>query len=443
MRRAIYRAWAALRARPLLRRMQELERSQWLSRDEIEALQIGRLRDTLTHAAREVPYYADLFRQAGLDPAAVKSVADLRSLPALSRETLAASYDRLRCRDGARAGVIERSTGGSSGRPVRFLVDEKEMTERSAHIYRNLRWLGWDLGDRMAYVWGSDIDSSEHSGWRGGLRDAVAGVLWLDAFRLEEATLDHQLDRLERFDPAVVIGYPSSLHLLARRALATGRRGPLRGIETSAEMLAPEVRRELEQVFGCAVLDRYGCREAGVIAHECPAGGRHVNAEAVVMEMEQGEVLVTTLNNRVMPLIRYRLEDAAEPAPGACPCGRGLPLVGALRGRVSDIIRSPSGRLIHGEFFTHLFYGAQGVSAFQVEQTARNTLEIRYVADGRFDARSRDVITTAIRSHGDAAFSVGWVPVKSIDPGPSGKFRFTIGWSPSDRPDSRNSPPFQ
>lgn len=425
MRRSLFRAWLRYRARDLLAHLQEIEKSQWLSADEVTALQVRKLKEILGYAGRVVPFYRDLFRREGFDPAAVRRVEDLGRLPPLDRTTLAGRFDDLRA-DPQPPGAWTRSTGGSTGRPLRFVVDRYEMTTRSAHIYRGLRWLGWDLGDRLAFVWGSDIDAREHRGAIGRARDLLAGVLWLDAFTLASSRLDDCLRRLRAFDPDALVGYPSSLHLLARRALDGGPQVKLRGIETSAEVLAPAVRRDLRQAFGCAVLDRYGCREAGVVAHECPAGSMHVNAEAVVMECERGEVLVTTLNNRAMPLIRYRNEDLATGGEGACACGRGLPLVRGIQGRVSDIIRSPGGRLIHGEFFTHLFYDAPGVKQFQVAQTGPAQLEIRVVATGDFGSDRRLAMEAAIRRHADPAFRITWTDVEEIAPGPTGKYRFTI-----------------
>jgi phenylacetate-coenzyme A ligase PaaK-like adenylate-forming protein len=425
VRKALFRAYAGLRARTLLHHLEALERTQWLSNEQMTSFQLVKLRETLQHAARAVPYYREMFQRIGFEPRGITSTADLRELPLLERNTLLERFEDLRAQGSGRL-AIERASGGSTGRPVRFLVDKHEMTTRSAHIYRHLRWLGWDIGDRVAYVWGSDIDSREHKGWRGAIRDWISGVLWLDAFRLSEQGLDGDLDRLERFNPTIVIGYPLSLHLLARRAIERSRRLHLKGIETSAEQLMPEVRRDLASAFDCPVLDRYGCREAGVIAHECSEGSMHVNSEAVVVEMVEGEIVVTTLNNRVMPLIRYRVEDLVELTPEACSCGRGLPLVRRLHGRLSDIIRAPSGRLIHGEFFTHLFYGTASVMSFQVTQTSPADLEIRFVANSDFDLQARARIEAAIREHADAGFRVIWVPVDRIEPGPSGKFRFTI-----------------
>lgn len=425
MRRRLVRFYLHLKARSLLSELRALERSQWLDPSAIEAIQVEKLRRLLVYAGREVPFYRDRFKRIGFDPQTVRGLDDLARLPVLEREDLTAHLAELRS-EHLPAGSHSRSTGGSTGRPLRFLVDPREMTLRSAHLYRHLRWLGWDLGDRLAFVWGSDIDSEEHRGRRARLRDRLVGVLWLDAFSLQEPRLDEYLDRLAAHDPKVLIGYPSSLHLLARRAITTGRRLKLRGIQTSAEMLAPGVRADLESAFSARVLDRYGCREAGIVAHECLEGGLHVNAESVVMECVQGEVLLTTLNNRAMPLIRYRNEDLAEPAGGACPCGRGLPLVGKIGGRVSDVIRSPAGRLIHGEFFTHLFYEVPGVRSFQVRQVGVDRLKILVVADELFSAAVRRKLEERILRHADAAFRIAWVRVDIIPPGPSGKFQFTI-----------------
>lgn len=423
------RAWLALRARPVLAALRDLEASQWLSVAAIETLQVGRLRSMLAHAGATVPYYRELFARTGFDPRQVQSTRDLEALPYLTRDTLIERFDDLRSERPPSRSVC-RVTGGSTGRPVRFLVDEHETAIRSAHINRNLRWLGWDLGDRIAFVWGSDIDAKDHRGLIAHLGDAVAGVLWIDAFTIERGDLDALLRRLEAHDPAVVVAYPSSLHLLAQHALETGRTVTLRGIQTSAEMLAPRVREDLEKAFGCRVLDRYGCREAGIVAHECLEGRLHVNAESVVMECPGGEVTVTTLNNYAMPLIRYRNEDSGEMSGEACPCGRGLPLVRGIRGRLSDVIRAPGGRLIHGEFFTHLFYDAPGVRRFQVRQVRTDELQIACVAEEAFTPAAMTRLESLIHEHGDPAFRIQWLRVKEIPSGPSGKFRFTISEIP-------------
>lgn len=423
-RGALVRTYLRVRQPGMWRALERLESSQWMTPGEIEALQARRLQALLVHAGRHVPYYKEVFGRLGFDPSTA-TLADLTALPVLDRDTLRDRFEDLRARS-PRPGARPRSTGGSTGRGVRVLVDDAEMASRGARQYRHLRWLGCEPGGRVAYVWGSDIDARDHRGPAGRLRDVLRGVLWLDAFSMQSGRLDEDLERLRRHDPDVVIGYPSSLHLLARHALETGRRLRLRAVESSAEVLSEGVRRDLSEAFGCEVRDRYGCREAGIVAHECPQGRLHVNAESVVVEVVQGELLLTTMDNFAMPLVRYRNEDLAEILEGACPCGRGLPTLRSILGRRSDIIRAPGGRLIHGEFFTHLFYDVAGITRFQVRQTEISLLKISYVSDDTFDDAARARLDRLIRDHADPSFRVEWRRVAEIPAAPSGKFRFTL-----------------
>ncbi len=430
MRAALFRSYLALRGRELLRYLGQIEKSQWLPREQVDALQLRKLKALLAHAGSHVPYYREIFERRGFQPERIRSAADLSALPVLQKRDIVDRFQDLRSVPEP-PDTMPNATGGATGRPLRFLVNGYERVTRSAHLYRNLRWFGWDLGGRTAYVWGSDVDSREHHGWRAAIRDAVSGVMWLDAFALEQDRLDDYLDRLEKFQPQVLIGYPSSLHVLARRALRGSRRLRLGGVQSSAEMLADPVREDLRRAFGGVVMDRYGCREAGVVSHECERGRLHVNAESVLVESEGGQLLVTTLNNYSMPLIRYRNEDLGSLSVEPCPCGRGLPVMERVQGRLSDVIVSPGGRLIHGEFFTHLFYAAEGVERFQVRQTRRDRLEISIVATDAFTPEARDGIERAVREHADASFDIHWNLVGEIPPGPAGKFRFTISDLPA------------
>ncbi|HKY31254.1 MAG TPA: hypothetical protein VJV23_01875 [Candidatus Polarisedimenticolia bacterium] len=441
MRAALVRAYMRLRQRPILRRLSEMEQSQWLPPERLAERQLRRTRDLLRHAARETAYYGALFRKAGFDPE-IRSLENLRSLPPLDKTILEARFDDLKSRRAGRA--VIRHTGGSTGRPVRVLVDEAELASRAARQHLSLMWLGWEPGRRVAFVWGSDTDAREHRGAWGLTKDRLLGTLWLDAFSLRDDTLERDLERLRRHDPWAIVGYPSSLALLAGRAPAGWPPPSLRGVQTSAETLSPQARERIERGFGRPVLDRYGCREAGIVAHECPEGSMHVAAESVLMETDGGEVLLTSLDNMAMPLIRYRNEDMAELSGPPCPCGRGTPVVRAILGRRSDIIRSPSGRLLHGEFFTHLFYGVEGVERFQVRQTSASSLIITTVSRAAFDAAARRRLEEMIRRHGDEAFEVTWRQADDLPSGASGKFRFTLSdlsdVVPPDRPQDEENP---
>ena len=206
-----------------------------------------------------------------------------------------------------------------------------------------------------------------------------------------------------------------------------------RGIVSSAETLTPEMRKVIEETFHCKVLNRYGSREVGLIASECDKqSGLHINYDNIHIELVDshhkpvsdgcsGNILVTDYYNKAMPLIRYELGDVGVMSTKQCECGRGLPLLEKVVGRKSDFFKTRDGRLVHGEYFTHLFYGVAGVKQFQVVQTKVDEVIINL-------AQSKLVDLTAIKSSindklgGDIDIVVNLVD--KIPPSASGKYLF-------------------
>jgi phenylacetate-CoA ligase len=145
---------------------------------------------------------------------------------------------------------------------------------------------------------------------------------------------------------------------------------------------------------------------------------------------EDGDVVVTDLVNHAMPLIRYRIGDVASFLPGTCQCGREFSRLSAVKGRVSGTISTPDGRWVHGEFFTHLFYGVPGVRAFQVRQRSDFGVDVLVLPLSDFDPARIDPIVDAIRRHLGAGVRVDWQQVASIPLTPTGKHLFTVSEIP-------------
>lgn len=190
---------------------------------------------------------------------------------------------------------------------------------------------------------------------------------------------------LNRIRPAVAMGYASTLARFAEWVLRSGTRiVPVRGSFTTAETLYPPQREAIARAFGGRVYDLYGSSEVQNIAAECPAGRMHVNADYAVVETDgpagaRAPLLVTSLVARAMPFIRYRNEDQGRLLSEGCPCGRGFPVMALEIARQSDNFSLPGGRVVHGEFFTHLMYGADGVETFQFHQVAPDRIVLRLV----------------------------------------------------------------
>ena len=422
-----------------MRYLREFEHTQFLSAEEVRRLQFHRLRALLEHAYAQCPFYRERLDRAGLEPGDVRELEDLRAVPALEKRDIQERGADVVARDWPKDDLIANQTGGSTGAPVSFYLSRERKCSRAAATLRHNRWAGWQVGDKAAVIWGAPRDRPEDT-WRARLRGALLREpLWLDTANVTEASLAAFNAALARHKPRIIQAYARSAVLFARYLQARGLT-PHRphAIVTSAEVLEPDERRLLEDVFGCPVFNRYGCREVSVIASECLAHrGMHIMAEGLYIEIEtaqgpaapgeMGAILVTDLLNHAMPLIRYRIGDLGAWARGSCPCGRGLPRLERVAGRVTDFLVGCDGRLVSGVYLA-TYVVAQRPSLGQVQIVQEQTGAVTYrIKPGRDFQRERDLEylrQTTRRYLGDEA-SIDSEIVAELPAEPSGKFLFS------------------
>ena len=253
-----------------------------------------------------------------------------------------------------------------------------------------------------------------------------------------EAALARYARTLEQKKPAKIFGYASAVYLLARylRRIGWTRRGGWpRVVFVTAEPLHSFQRALIESVFGARVAVEYGARDAGLIANECPRGGLHVNAEGILVEIGEtpdglsgtgGEVIVTNLHSRAMPIIRYRTGDIAEASSESCPCGRGLPLLGPVQGRMTDFLVTPDGRVMHALAAIYVMRERASVKEFQVIQDRLDRLRVRIVPEPDYSRGTGAAIVEGFRTLFGHDVSVMIDLVDAIPCAPSGKFRYVI-----------------
>jgi phenylacetate-CoA ligase len=422
-----------------LRYLREFERTQFLSEDELRDLQTRRLRALLDHAYRRCPFYRERLGRADLAPGGLRRLEDLRALPPLEKRDIQEQGPRLVAEGWPESDLLPNQTGGSTGAPVAFFLDRERKCSRAAATLRHNRWSGWEVGDKAAVIWGAPRDRPG-GGWRARLREALLREpLWLDAARLSDQTMAGFHAALHRHRPRVIQAYANAAVLFARyleaRGLAAYRPEAL---VTSAEVLEDGGRELLERVFGCPVFNRYGCREVSVVASECPAhSGMHTMAEGLYVEIETprgpaapgetGAILVTDLLNRAMPLIRYRIGDAGAWAAGPCPCGRALPRLQRVAGRVTDFLVGGDGRLVSGVFLaTYVIAHRPSLGQVQIRQDRAGAVVYRLRPGRDFRPREdRDYLERETKLHLGAAMQVGVEVVAELPAEPSGKFLFS------------------
>jgi phenylacetate-CoA ligase len=421
-----------------LRYIREFERTQYLPADELRALQESRLRELLDHAYRHCPFYRLRFEQADLLPSDICRLEDLQALPILEKTDVQEHRDRLVADNWPMHDLIPNQTGGSVGRPVSFFLSRDRCRSRAAATVRHNRWAGWDLGDKIAVLWGAPRDRPTHS-WRGRLRRLlIEPQLHLDAGHVTEASLTAFHAALQRYRPRGILAYASAAVLFARFLKARGLQ-PYQpySLVTSAEVLTDEERVLLEEVFGCPVFNRYGSREVSVLASECAAHrGLHVMAEGLYLEIvrgdrpavpgEVGSILVTDLLNRAMPLIRYRIGDLGSWAAGACPCGRSLPRLQSVAGRVTDFLVGADGRLVSGAFLTiQLVAPRPRLGQVQIRQDTPGRVRFRIKPGPEFDSvTDLAYLERTARQYLGEGTVVEHEYVAEMPAEPSGKFLF-------------------
>jgi phenylacetate-CoA ligase len=428
-----------VRGTSILKSGRVLQKTQYFPRQEIERLQARNLRALLRHAYETVPYYRRVFRRRSLSPSDIRSVDDLVKLPILTKADIRANFGDLISRGFPRDSLILARSGGT-GDQIKFYITKEAKSWALAAGYRAYSWYGYKLGDRCLTLWGSPIDLAKWSSMLGRLYNALNRNSVLNTYVVSDEVLGKLAYALKNFRPEIIKGYASSVYMMAKYLLERGVDcGRPRAVITSAETLLDYMRKTIEEAFGCPVFDFYGSREIGSMAAECEEhSGYHISAENVVLEFaregehvatgEEGVVLVTSLRNFGMPFIRYDIGDVGRPSDEACNCGRGLPLVSRIKGRVSQFMAvydkrlgrvipvSTAGPGVFGMPLMHM-----PLERYRIIQESLDRVIVKAVKGEGYSQKHTDFLVEHVRKYLGDNITIDVEFVDFLPPLPSGK----------------------
>jgi len=339
-----------------------LEKTQLWSRDELEGLQLEKLRALVKHAYENVPYYRRVFDDCRVRAEDIVTLDDLQKLPLLTKEDVRNNLEDLIARNIDRSSLCYRTTSGSTGIPLGVHQDKRTSYLRElAHIYRQRNWAGCRLGDRFVTLRGDVLPHSDRQGektWWSYNPDH--NQLILSSYDMTEENLFRYIHKIKEFQPKFIHAIPSSIEILARFMKRNSLNvTTVKAIFIGGETVYPAQRRFVESQFGCRVFARYGMTERAAEAVECEEHqGYHVGMEYGALELldqydepierpgTPGRVVGTGFDTFCMPLIRYVTDDIAEYAPSACSCKRQSTLIGDFKGRLGEFIFSKSGHAV-------------------------------------------------------------------------------------------------
>jgi phenylacetate-CoA ligase len=423
-----------------------LRRLQWRSPDELEARAAKRLNCLLEQAGRTVPYYRQLFRDSGFDPAAVRATADLARLPITTKTNLRAEFPNTVVAQGLPASRRQwMRTGGSTGLPLEFYADRQAHDVWLGTYFFFLGWLGTGLWHTVVRVTATQYIRVGHA------RPPVAPVRLARRVLLGERSINFtEIDlRVDQFlertrclgdgRPYFIRGYASQLAALAARLLESGATLPRapRAVITHAETLTTHQATLIERAFDCRPTIQYSLWEVPQVAQSCPdaPGLLHVNNQRAVLRVvredgaeaepgQSGRVLITDLHNEVMPILNYDTGDLAVRGP-ACPCGRGFPTLERIEGRVGDQIVLPDGtRIGQPSLVAFLTWGCPvmpWVWEYQAIQTSPDQVVLRVVPAESYSTERADELRSWLATMFGGQIRVQVEPVATIEPEPNGK----------------------
>jgi phenylacetate-CoA ligase len=436
-RHVFHPLWDLKDGRRHLRILRELRRTQWLPLETLRARQSERLAQILRYAALHSPYYERLFRECGFDPGNFR-LADFQRLPLLTKAIIRSSTQQMLSDEFPRSSLLEHRTGGSTGVALTVYFDPDWINPRTADTMRSNEWAGYFHGMKVASLWGNPpIPRTARQHIRALLIDRF---IYLDTIDFNDRTVSEFIDRWRRGHPQILFGHAHSLYMLARYVLDHGIEDLRpRGIVSTSMMLLASERAVIEQAFACKVFDRYGSEEVALIAAECERHeGMHLNIEYLYIEFlredgtaavpgEEGTIVLTDLFNRGMPLIRYQIGDVGVPTDRRCSCGRGLPLMERVIGRVADYLKRRDGSMVAGvSLVERTLTAIPGLEQLQVVQPSIGEIVLNVVRAPDFTPATEQALLAEFRSVFGPGIEIRASYVERIAQERSGKYRFSI-----------------
>jgi phenylacetate-CoA ligase len=423
----------------------EFDRTQFLPKNELEALQLQRLRKLLIHAKNRCPFYAERLSQAGIDPNENLSFEQFARLPVLTKRDIQDHGAVLQARDFPEKKRKRNQTGGSTGSPLQFYVDTERFDSRKASTLRHDLWAGLRPGDWRISLWGARLDQGAPESWWDHLRNYMLyRVVALNTSKITDEDWSRFIVEIRRRKPLGMVAYTQAAVAFARYLRQQKIRDiHILSIVTTAEMLLPGQREFLEDTFGGKVFNRYGCREVSVIASECEFHtGMHVNADALFVEIipdpskpgKSGRILVTDLLNYSMPLIRYEIGDVGEWAEDQhCPCGRQLPLLADVQGRITDFLVLSDGRQISGPSLTLVVSDMADIRQVQFVQRTPELVILRVVPGKEYGPATEQELRKRLGLYFEGRVELQIETTDGIASELSGKYGFVVHEKAVDR----------
>jgi phenylacetate-CoA ligase len=355
-----------VRREPVFTVLKKIEKSQWLSIEDLKRSQWEKLHMLITFAYHNTSFYKKRFDDLEIKPPDIHTFNDYQQIPLLSKRDVQENRELL-CPSEKKINFTYSKTSGSTGTPISIRMSQLSWAYHHANIIRAMMWHGLDYFSREVRIGSQSAEFKKRL--RSGLINNICNRIFIPAHNLNDEQIEKYMGRIIKFKPEFIYGYPTTLFRFAQFIEEKGfsydqEKINIRYVVSHGEELEPFQREFIQRVFRCKIINGYGSGEVGIIAYECPEGYMHIPIESIYIEtipLEENnggkyqEIVVTDLHNYAMPIIRYRIGDLGLIADFKCPCKRNLPVLTSLKGKIREFIETADGRKVHTVIFNDIF----------------------------------------------------------------------------------------
>ena len=415
-----------------------VKESQYWSAEQIEKYQMDMLAPLLQHAYNHVPFYRRRFDSLKIKPIDIRKTSDLNQLPIIRKKDIMPISEEFLADNYISFKSMKTVTGGTTGTPFPHYTDYKAWAMGWGLAMRTFEWGGYRYGkDRLAVMAGGSLLPNNNQSLKDRIKYYINNYYTMPITHMNATVMDGYFSKIKKQKIRFLRGYPSAIYTFAEHLSQRQQTLPFDAVFTTAEMLYPHQRSLMKKVFLCDIYDTYGCRDGMGMAVECEMHkGMHICPEMSIMHIvdesgkevnagETGEVVLTSLYDYGMPLIRYAPGDQAIKSDRKCGCGRSLPMIEKIIGRSSDIFKLINGRVLNG-LSIPLEELIIEVDKFQIVQEALDRVEILLIPRGELTQERLQSIEEMLAFHCGEGVKVKAKIVDSIEVPSSGKFNYVI-----------------
>lgn len=418
------------------RYLEQLLKSQWYKKDEIEKFVENQFISIFHHTIKNVPFYQKLVQTGKIKLNEIRGISDIGNLPIISKEQIRKNPEYFLADGFNKKDLVTINTSGTTGKTLKIFVDKDSRRYAYAFFSRLKNWAGIDSKLPNVTFAGRTIvlpDADKPPFWR---RNIKMNNYLFSSYHLSPENMRYYVDELMKIQPHFIDSYPSSVYTVAKYMKENNVTGiNPKAIITSSETLLDYQREIVEEAFNCAVYDQYGCAEQVVFISQCEKGTYHIHPEFGIVEFlredgskaEPGEparLICTGFTSRAMPLIRYDIGDTGVLSDKKCSCGRNFPVIEQIVGRTDDILITSDGRQVGR--LDPVFKGLQSIEEAQIVQEDYDNIILRIVPGKDYKDNDGQVVVSELKKRLGSKVDIKVKIETQIERTSAGKFRAVI-----------------